>query len=179
MDGLSASPPADGATVSTDGIGGLYRAHHGWLQGWLRRRLDCAQTAEDLAHDTFVRVLSKREREALRQPRAYLGAIARGLLINRWRRQEIERAWLESLARQPEPTAVSPEQREIVLETLFELDALLDRLPPKPRAAFLMAHLDGLSYRAIAERLGVTERTVKNYMARAMYCCLAAIGHGS
>lgn len=35
----------------------LYLDHHGWLHGWLRRRLDCTDTAADLAHDTFLRLL--------------------------------------------------------------------------------------------------------------------------
>ena len=179
--GLDQTPqdPALSARPSDFSISELYVQHESWLRGWLRRRLGCSHTAEDLAHDTFLRVLKKREREALQRPRAYLGTIARGLLINRWRRQEIERTYMESLAQQPEPTADSPEQREVVLETLFELDALLERLPAKTRAAFFMAQLDGLTYSAIAERLGVTERTVKNYMARAMFCCLVAGGDGT
>ena len=31
----------------------LYLEHHGWLLGWLRRRLECSETAADLAHDTL------------------------------------------------------------------------------------------------------------------------------
>ncbi|MDZ4357508.1 MAG: sigma factor, partial [Variovorax sp.] len=35
----------------------LYGDHHGWLQGWLRRRLGSACDAADLAHDVFMRLL--------------------------------------------------------------------------------------------------------------------------
>ncbi|MCP2821025.1 RNA polymerase subunit sigma-24, partial [Salmonella enterica subsp. enterica serovar Typhimurium] len=29
----------------------LYRGHHGWLQGWLRRKLGDAMDAADIAQD--------------------------------------------------------------------------------------------------------------------------------
>lgn len=154
----------------------LYADHHSWLHGWLRKRLGCGHSAADFAQDTFLRLLNnERQRqslEALREPRAYLVTVARGLLVNHWRRLEIERAYLDSLAFQPEATAPSPEQRTLLLEALCELDALLDRLNPKARSAFLLAQLEGLGYAEIAQRLGVSERMVKKYMAQAMLHCL-------
>ncbi|WP_336244495.1 sigma factor [Bordetella avium] len=76
--------------------------HYVWLCQWWRRRLDHADEAADLAHDTFLRVLRKPEEiSCLRQPRAYLTPIARGLLNDHWRRRSLERAWLEALAQLP------------------------------------------------------------------------------
>ncbi len=150
----------------------LYSDHHGWLHDWLRRRLGCHADAADLAHDTFVRILLKPERVVLRQPRAYLTTIAHGLVVNLWRRREIERAWRESLALQPPALAPSPEQREILLEALLGIDAMLRCLPAKVRTAFLMSQLEGRTYGDIAAHLGVSERMVKKYMAQAMLQCL-------
>lgn len=151
----------------------FYREHSSWLNGWLRRRLGCAENAADLAQDTFLRVLSKeRELPALREPRAYLSTIAHSLLVNHWRRQAIERAYLEALALQPEQHALSPEAAELIIETLLAIDAMLLRLPSKVREAFLLSQLDGLTYAAIALRLQVSERMVKKYMAQAMLQCL-------
>lgn len=133
----------------------LYADDHGWLQGWLRRKLGNSFDAADLTHDTFLRLLGKREAAGLREPRAYLRTIAHGLVVNHWRRQEIERAWLETLATAPEASFPSPETRASLLEALCELDALLDRLNPKARSAFLLAQLDGLTYGEIAVRLQV------------------------
>lgn len=154
----------------------LYADHHGWLSGWLRKRLGCAENAADLAQDTFVRLLAKsHEIVAIREPRAYLSTIAHGLLVNFWRRQDIERAYLEALTLQPEAVAPSPEVRELILETLLAIDAMLQRLPAKVREAFLLAQLEGLTYAAIGERLGVSERMVKKYMAQAMLHCLTLV----
>lgn len=156
----------------------LYLEHHGWLKGcWLRRRLGCTETAADLAQDTFLRVLRREgQREAIHEPRAYLTTIAHGLLVNHWWRLEIEQAYLEALAGRPEPLTVSPEEQQLILETLYGIDAMLRALPERVRRAFLMAQLDGLSYRQIGEELGVSERMVKKYMARAMLHCLALKG---
>lgn len=39
----------------------LYSGHHGWLRSWLQKRLQCSETAADLAQDTFVRILLKEQ----------------------------------------------------------------------------------------------------------------------
>ncbi|OQR34620.1 RNA polymerase subunit sigma [Pseudomonas sp. T] len=152
----------------------LYADHHGWLQGWIRRKTGCSQRAADLAQDTFLRVLMTRAKGVavyLDQPRTYLATIARGLVIDQWRRQQLELAWLESLAAQPEAVQSSPEQLALILETLHQVDAMLLRLPARVRRAFLLAQIDGWPYREIAGELGVSERMVKKYLAQAFLHC--------
>ncbi|AHL77541.1 RNA polymerase sigma factor FecI [Stutzerimonas stutzeri] len=151
----------------------LYVDHQGWLNGWLRRQLGCSQKAADLAQDTFVRVLSKDHGlESIREPRAYLHTIAKGLLINHWRRKQIEQAYLDTLALQPEAVMPSPESQALIVETLMQVDVMLTRLPYRVRRAFLLSQLHGLTYAAIAAELDVSERMVKKYMAQAMLHCL-------
>lgn len=150
----------------------LYRDHHDWLHGLLRRRLGCSETAADLAHDAFVRLLVRPPSLAgYRAARAYLGSVARGLCVDLWRRREVERAYLEALAARPEPVYPSAEQRALVIEILCEVDAMLRRLPPRVAEAFVLAQIHGLTYRRVAERLAVSERMVKKYMAQAMLQC--------
>jgi len=158
----------------------LYRDHHGWLLGWLRRKLDGADVASDLAQDTFVRVLRRghaRRMPALREPRAYLTRIAQGLLVDHWRRSDLEQAWLQTLAALPEQHAPSPETRQIVLEALVRIDAALDTLKPAARSAFLMAQIDGLSCPQIAARLGVSLATAERYLAAGLRRCYALRFH--
>lgn len=163
------------AAASSCDIADLYVGHHGWLRAWLHRKLGCTDHAADLAHDTFVRLLARpRKLDGERNPRAYLTTIAHGLVVDHWRRQAIERAWLETLAAQPEPCAPSAEHRAIVVETLARLAAMLDSLPDKPRRAFILAQLHGATYAEVSTELGVSERMVKKYMAQAMLHCLTA-----
>lgn len=153
----------------------LYLAHHGWLKGWLRRRLGEQADAEDLAQDTFVRVMRSRGAIAeLRQPLAYLATIANSLLVNRWRRQAVERAYLEALAARPEALAPSEEERLLLIEALVEIDELLHGLAPAVRNIFLMSQLDGLTYPQIASRLGLSVNQVQKAMNKAFAACYAA-----
>ena len=135
------------------------------------RRLGNAWDAADLAQDTFVRVLGRPVAGA--EPRALLTHIAKGLVVDRWRRQEIERAYLETVAQLPEELVPSPESRLLILETLCRLEAMLQSLPALTRQAFLMSQLDGLTYGAIAEQLGVSLITVKRHMRTAFVACLS------
>nr|WP_207185217.1 sigma-70 family RNA polymerase sigma factor [Rubrivivax gelatinosus] len=150
----------------------LYVDHHGWLQGWLRRRLGNAADAADLAHDAFVRLLvAPRRFDSPPAARVYLRTMANGLCVDLWRRREVEQAWLQALAAQPAALAPSAEQRAIVVETLLQVGAMLARLSPRAAAAFVMAQVDGMPYREIAAALGVSERMVKKYVAQAMLQC--------
>lgn len=155
-------------------ITNLYRDHHGWLVSWLRRRLGCPHNAGDLAHDTFVRILGRQHALAdVNEPRAWLTRIAQGLMVDQFRRQDIERACLEAIASLPEHTTPSPEERLLLVEALVRVEALLDGLAPKARTAFLMSRLEGLSYPEIATRLGVALSSVEKYMAAAVRHCHA------
>lgn len=152
----------------------LYSDHHGWLYGWLRKKLGSADNAAELSHDTFVRILSKRtELESLREPRAYLSTIAHGLMVNHWRRQALEQAYLAALAAQPEPLTPSPEEQQLAIEALHEIDRILHGLPARVRDIFLLSQLDGLTYPQIAERFGITVNVVQKAMVRALKHCLA------
>lgn len=163
--------PAAETALNRD-ITALYTTHHGWLQGWLRRRLNHAGDAADLAQDTFVRLLTAPAEAPLREPRAYLATVARRLLLNHLRRQSLKQAYLQALAALPEPQAPSPEQQLLILQALQEVDAMLDGLPPKVRAVFILSQVEGLTYAAIAEELGMGLRSVKRYMAQAMAECI-------
>ena len=52
------------------------------------RRILTIDNAADLAQDTFVRLLQRREQLQLNAPRAFLRTVARGLVIDHWRREE-------------------------------------------------------------------------------------------
>ncbi|BAU72291.1 sigma-70 family RNA polymerase sigma factor [Metapseudomonas furukawaii] len=149
----------------------LYSEHHGWLRSWLRSRLGNAADAADLAQDTFLRLLGKGELPDLRTPRAFLRTVARGLVIDHWRREEVERAYREALAHLPEAVAPSPEERELILELLERVARLLDRLKPRARMAFLLAQCEGLTQKEVAERMGISLRSVERYIADALYQC--------
>ena len=168
---MSANPSALHSAVND-----LYCDHHGWLKGWLRKRLGNSCDAADLAQDTFVRVIKARNALEIREPRPYLSMVAKGLLVDLFRRRSLEQAWLEALANVPQIEQPSLEEQAILLQALLQIDRMLQGLGAKVRQTFILSQFDGLTYPQIAERLNISVRSVNNYMAKAMeHCCLMQI----
>ncbi len=161
-------------TDSVVPLGVLYDTYHGWLHRWLRRSVGCSHQAADLAQDTFLRLLVRGQPVSDRAPRALLVRIARGLVIDHWRRDALERAYLEALTQLPESSHPSPEVRHEALQCLERIAQLLDGLKPAVREAFLLYQLGGLNHNQVALELGVSSRTVERHVASALLHCYRA-----
>ncbi|MBD9397966.1 sigma-70 family RNA polymerase sigma factor [Pseudomonas sp. PDM11] len=155
-----------------DHLHALYRDHSSWLRGWLRKRLSNSADAADLAQDTFIRVMVARTASSLQQPRHYLTTIARGLIIDLYRRRSVEQAYLDVLMSRPEVHAPSAETRAVILESLLAIDRMLDGLGQRTRQIFLAVQLDGLTYEKAAERFDVSVTTVRKHVAKGLMHCL-------
>lgn len=150
----------------------LYGEHHGWLLGWLRKKLNNQHQAADLTHDTFARLLGAPAPAspgalALRSPRAYLTTIARGLMIDSFRRADLEQAYLTDLAALPPALHPSPEEWLLALQTLEAVGRMLDAMTPKTRQAWLLSRLDGLAHADIAAQMKISVPRVRQYLANA------------
>ena len=165
------------ATASPDPLHELYASHHGWLHGWLRRKLGCPEHAADVAQDTFLRLIASRNALlALREPRAWLTTTANRLIIDQARRQAVEQAWLRELSALTDPLAgfASPEDSLLAAEALAHIASALDHVPPKAGEAFLLHYLDGLTHAEIGDHLGVSPRMVRKYLVQCLVACAPA-----
>ncbi|MCU6671458.1 sigma-70 family RNA polymerase sigma factor [Enterobacteriaceae bacterium H4N4] len=170
---------SDRTTTAAVTLESLYGAHHGWLKRWLTHKLQSAFDADDIAQDTFLRVMGNDALSGLRDPRSFLCTVAKRVMVDLFRRNALEKAYLEMLALMPEALAPSPEERESQLETLQLIDTMLDGLSGKTREAFLLSQLEGLTYSEIALRLAVSVSSVKKYVAKAVeHCLLFRLEHG-
>ena len=86
--------------------------------------------------------------------------IAKGLLIDLFRRRSLEQCYLEALAAMPEAQQPSLEEQAILLQALVAIDRMLRGLGPKVRQVFILSQFDGLTYPQIAERLDIGLRTL-------------------
>jgi RNA polymerase sigma-70 factor (ECF subfamily) len=152
----------------------LFGEHHGWLYERLRARLGCRHDAADMAAETFAQVVALPDPQAIREPRALLTTIAKRLIFASWRRRDLERAYLDALAAEPEAYAPSAEQHALALEALLEVEHLLAGLSAKARAAFLLSQLDGLTYAQIAAELGVSVPRIHQYVMQGLRACYRA-----
>jgi len=122
-----------------------------------------------------VRLLGREELKVPHEPRAFLVAIAKGLLFDYFRRAALEQAYLTELMLVPEAEQPSAQEQQMILEDLKNIDRLLGKLSSKARAAFLYNRLDGLGHAEIAERLGVSVPRVRQYLAQGIRQCYIAL----
>ena len=67
-------------------IGQMFKSDYSWLCTRVSRAMGCAHGAQDIASETFLRVLALPDPSQIREPRALLTTIARRLMYEGWRR---------------------------------------------------------------------------------------------
>ena len=96
----------------------------------------------------------------------YLLTSVRNLCLNYLRRQEVQQPFEETVFDQPED---EEGDRLIQLRELEELlEQTLAKLPPEYRLAFELNRMEGKSLDEVAQRMGVSMRTVERYRDRAL-----------
>lgn len=159
---------------ATSRVATLYSDHHGWLQGWLRRRLGCAHRAADVAHDTFLRIIASRDAMlGVQEPRAWLTTTAQRLLIDQSRRSLLEQTWLaEMMSHARElPGHPSPDEVLMAVQALTQISTALEGMSARVRETFLRHYLDEQTQADIAADLGVSKRMVQKYLVQALLSC--------
>lgn len=150
----------------------------------LRRRKDDPDV-EDIAHETFRRVLEQPEKwDADRPLLPWVLGIARHVALDALRASARQRRRTESPGagddasdpllhlRSSEP---GPDRALATRESARQLERAIARLSPNERSALLLFHLEGLSYREIAERLAVPPATVGTWVLRARQALAGAL----
>lgn len=151
----------------------VYQTHQTTLLSWLKHKLQHHHQSEDLSQEVFYRALKSNYCfTSIKEPQAWLMGIAKHVMIDHWRRQHIERLYLEALAHLPEEFYPSAEHEVCIRETLYQVHLMLEKLPQRTAQVFLLSQLDGLTYYAIAEKLDISEATVKRDMKQAFLACI-------
>lgn len=149
------------------------------LRGFFVRR-GANDEAEDLVQETYLRLLRAHQAQegAIANPEAYLFTVATNLAreqASRRQRAPLPIDELEHLSAllAAEDCVVESAERAQRHQHLLEL---LGTLPENTRSVLVMQYRDGLSYRQIAERLGVSPHMVKKHVVRGLAHCRQALG---
>lgn len=161
----------NGAFASRQQFEKLYVDHHSWLYSLLRRKLGNSVDAADLAHDVYLNLIKKGRVPSSEDTRCHLTQIAKGMVIDLYRRRRLEDCHLEALKLQAEPLVPSEERRALVTETLTQIDDALHSKPAKTRQALLLCKLHGMGHRDIATELKVSVSSVEKYIVSGLRAC--------
>lgn len=152
----------------------LFLAQKDALWRYFARRVRRRSDAEELAQEVYLRLLRVADADALRNPEAYLYAIAANLLKEHALQQSIGRncVSLED-AGFPEMLSEVVSYPDIVdkARRTERLREVLRQLPVKCQAAVVMRHWHGLSYEEIAQKLDISVNMVKKYLVHALAHC--------
>lgn len=145
------------------------------LERFLSRRLPTASDAQDLAQETWLRMLRVERADRVRNPRALLYRIAANLVYEFYqkRREQADTTLVESTASDERPT----EARALDRRRIAKLEKVTAELSPKCRAALVLARRDGMTYAEIGERLDVSVNMVKKYLRTAHAHCRKRMKH--
>ena len=148
----------------------IFDRHYPLLLSDIYRLIPDESTCQDLAQELFVDLWNKRESLDIHTSlRAYLrrAAVNKSLnYIKANRRHQFDDA--DDLGHLPDTSALDTYNRESK-ETLE--DALHDAiraLPEKCRVVFNLSRFEQLSHREIAEKLGISVKTIENQITKAM-----------
>jgi RNA polymerase sigma-70 factor (ECF subfamily) len=150
----------------------LFRAYHAELLRFVVRYTDSVSAAEDIVHDVFVTIWSRRAEWTVQVSlRAYLFGAARNRALSHARRELLERRWRASADRGPLGDSERHSENDGVRNLEREERASLVRqvlagLPERCRQSVILRWQRQLSYAEIGEVMGISVKTVEIYLTR-------------
>lgn len=140
----------------------LYNASYGRILGTLTALLGDRAAAEDCAQDAFEKAYRKWPTwKPLAPAEAWVHRIAINAAISYKRKMRLRQ--VDEVIRRIGPPPVGENPQDVVENQ--DLVAALAKLPPKQAATIVLRHYHGYTNRAIAEALGIPERTVASRLA--------------
>lgn len=153
----------------------IYRVEQGRLLRYLKRRVG-PDEASDLVQEAFARLFGCGALERIENPAAYLSRITRNMLIDRARRKKREHPNFYPLDEGRDATARAEQAWRIEAMDLLRLYRQAVRaMSAKTRRVFLMHRLRRLTYKQIAEQIGISIPAVEYHMSRALALCRDAV----
>jgi RNA polymerase sigma-70 factor (ECF subfamily) len=152
------------------------QSHQRQLRSWLRSRFPWLGDVDDIAQEAVFRLWRRQSREdatPLQSSKAALFSIARNAAIDLARHRAVAKT--DAVAEMGR-LAVLDEGADVIRlvaarEELEFFAAAVRELPARCRQVITLAKIYGLSERQVAERLGISENTVRTQVVRGMERC--------
>ncbi|CAM4403924.1 RNA polymerase sigma factor [Zobellia nedashkovskayae] len=144
----------------------IYRSHAESLRNYLYYKFGDLQRAEDIVHDSFVKLWSKCSTVIYEKVAGFLYAIARNLMMDTLRSKKVALKFEKGLV--PVHDKEDPYFLLRTKEFRLKVESVISNLPEKQREAFLMNRIDKLTFKEIALRLNVSETAIEKRISKAL-----------
>jgi RNA polymerase sigma-70 factor (family 1) len=141
----------------------LFDSYFDSVRSYLFYRGADKESATDLAQDVFMRIWEKQLKIESKGILRLLYKIAGDMFISRYRRETLELNYRKALKFNDHDA--TPEDQIQFNELQENYTKALAQLSEKQRTVFLMARMEGLKYREIAERLNISVKAVEKRMS--------------
>ena len=148
----------------------LYAEHRRPLVGFITDKVGCRDLAEDILHDLFLSIWSRIDTwEVTGDVTTYLFSAARNHVWSHYSKQRVRRAHADH-ERATAPSSQGPEaiDRIDAQALAAAVERWIAELPDRRREVFELSRYERLTYQDIAERLGISVKTVETQMSRAL-----------
>lgn len=157
------------AKGDANALSSLYYLYVKQLTYFVLRTAKSSALAEDVVHDTFIKVWENRDKIDCQQPfKPYLYTIARRHLLNLLKRAQHEVNIMEEFKRNAVSQENVTEQLIDYTESSSIFSEAIKSLPEQRREVFIRCRIQGLTYKQAAAELGISESTVNNQMVKAL-----------
>jgi RNA polymerase sigma factor (sigma-70 family) len=144
----------------------------GWRTRWNRtllrfigRRVRAAVDIEDLAQETYLRLLRARDLHDVRSPQSYLLRVA-SHVVAEWRDRQPPGEMFEPVDEELLPDERSPEFELEAEVSQTRLEQALAEIPTMTRAVLILKFRENRQCKQIAAQLDLTDRQVRRHLTR-------------
>ena len=132
-------------------------------------RLGNQEEAEECVQDVLFKLWKLRDDFSLAKVELsnYLARAIRNQSFNILDRRYRERLKSENYTPEKDINLLSPERQLIIREIQEQIDNSINALPPQCQLVFKLSRHDGLSNKEIAEKLNLSENTIKSHLKKA------------
>ncbi|MEE4362100.1 MAG: RNA polymerase sigma factor [Pseudomonadales bacterium] len=155
----------------------VFMKHKPALRRLVRRHLAPGVDAEDVLQEAFVKAYAAELKNVVEHPKPFLFQVARNTALADLRRSQgspidgtvdFEATALPTHTTAGDGTEALDSRRKLRAFTMAVV-----RLPPKCRKAFLLRRMEGLSYKQIANRMGISVSAAEKHVALGLVRCHA------
>ncbi len=153
----------------TGALGILYMRYAPSVSNFAYRFINIKEDVDDITHNIFCSLWDNRETlKDIESLKAYLFIMTRNAIFKIFRHRQVIAEYETDIKGDDDEQFCDGERIVTTADLLEMIDLMVSRMPEAQREAFRMSRYEHLTYAEIAEKLGVSQKTVQYYISQAL-----------